>query len=1332
MERRTFNMKSNKLFISLATLAVVGGFAGLSSCNTSYDAGLLSGKSSYLVELKDNSASTRYSFKAKMDKTFGVANYTITDTFEGSLFNGYAVTFNSSYKNLVKSFDVVEDVIFNQTYGLPDTQATDTEIGIGDDSGKPTDTDRTTTSYSRATMRLQDTDIEAPKKQGDGMTIGIMDTGLYANQVAVTADDKYDEKAFRPITGEAANNVSRTKEDMDEVKNTAGTHGTNAKYVNNKIIWEYDYADNDNNVNTTTSNAHGTHVASLAAANGKTYEGAAPNAQLAIMKVFSDNSSGATSNALLHAFQDAANLKLDVINLSLGSALFQVDNSESDREIYKLVNKLEAAGTQVNFAAGNDGRASYARHSGFFADTITLDTVEPSEFGSYALLSSPNIIASSFLDKSYHKKLIVGNRSTSFTDQNTDYPIDNLFESTTEYKYIYIGGAGEESEYNNILQGKTRFEEPTIAVVNRGDISFVEKATNAQHFGAKALIIVNNQAEDGGRFNLTTGATEPITIPVVSVPKTTGQQTFGSAGTSEGKVSYDKNGKLEDNDSAKMMSYFSSDGPATNLNFNPDITAPGTDILGAINGEYGTMSGTSMATPNFSGAMATLLSNNPGTTDEEKQAYTDHIMARIESTATPLHDDSLLQISSSRTKKALDDNGQVIDKNIGGAWDSKKASPLTGKEDFAENSEEYNYASPRRSGAGMINVEGALNNKVWLESQAGDSTESNIKGDGSAKIQLGYNDGNNDANIDLTFITHNETETAQTYDVKLYVAVPEARLGILGSDIETSGIDTSMLAKGLPTTYMQSTDDHMVAFDTIKSVTVQPGDSLLNVQKDYSKDSYLTDYVNEYYSDGTYLEGYVVLEPTGTTAANASTDTTLRIPYIKFYGDYSKASAAEKFDFERTDDSTLNSDVMASVAHNISGGKPNADFGSQIYATDYTSYLKDDGSLDTYNVNDHLNKIAAGSKTLEDFNFAKLGTDTNGELFEEGKHDGVYAGVEGKSDLLVVKQFMNRSCYNGKVTLKDASGKTLQTGWLRDYIYSSSDDSNDDEDMLKNDDPANNGYQLLKSFVTESFISSGYYVAMATVAIPMKDASGDSLPAGDYTLQFDYKLFAKKSSTSTENITQTKSVKVTVPEKASNPTIRSYGRLGNFLVIYVSDDTKYVRFPANDKNNKTSSVASVVNYKSSTEITRYVLVPTSAIVNGYVRGTAVGQDGQSTEFLIDTKGDGNYGLIGNKLDNIEMFSFQTQIDDKASTIRFNMTVLGKNGKTYTAFTSSSNHGAIVHLPAGTEIKKIEGITTRNKQDVYTEIDASNYIYDKASGQLTVKLPARVSSFVIHY
>ncbi len=57
-------MKSNKLFISLATLAVVGGFAGLSSCNTSYDAGLLSGKSSYLVELKGAQHGGQYVLRA--------------------------------------------------------------------------------------------------------------------------------------------------------------------------------------------------------------------------------------------------------------------------------------------------------------------------------------------------------------------------------------------------------------------------------------------------------------------------------------------------------------------------------------------------------------------------------------------------------------------------------------------------------------------------------------------------------------------------------------------------------------------------------------------------------------------------------------------------------------------------------------------------------------------------------------------------------------------------------------------------------------------------------------------------------------------------------------------------------------------------------------------------------------------------------------------------------------------------------------------------------------------------------------------------------------------
>lgn len=1316
-------MKHTKLLITLASLAIVGGLFGLSSANSAADAELLSGKRSYIVELSDDSEATRYAFKQKMNDLVGSGNYTITDSLSGSLMNGYAVTFNSSYRKAVKEFSVVKDVFFNQTYTLPDASTT----SIGDvstlDNGQPTDSDVSTTSYSRATMKIQDSSegIVAPTNEGDGTIIGIMDTGLYANQVATKVNDRYEEKAFRPLEGTAATNAKLDETDVETARKATGTYGTDAKYVNNKIVWEYDYADSDNNVNTTTSNNHGTHVASLAAANGKTYEGAAPNAQLAILKVFSDHSSGATSVAMTKAFQDAINIGLDVVNLSLGSALYQVSDEENDREIYEMVNRACATGMVVNFAAGNDGRANFGSSTGFYADTLTLDTVEPAQLGAYALLNSPTIVASSFLDKSYSKKLVVSGKMTSFTEQNTDYPIADLFESTESYHYVYVGGVGEDSEYDAITTNGL-FEEPTIAVVMRGDITFVEKATNAQKHGAKGVVIVNNADGDAGRFNLTTGATEPITIPVVSVPKTDGGLVFGNAGSSEGTVTYDATGILEDNDNAKHMSYFSSDGPNTNLTMNPNIAAPGSDILGAINGEYGTMSGTSMACPNYSGALATILSNNPGTTDEEKQEYKDHLLARIQSTATALHDDSMLQIASSHTEEG---DGEWEE----GSGDEKY---LNGQEDYRSDSNEYNYASPRRAGSGMVNVDGAINNDVWLESIKDGTTASDRIGSGDAMLELGYVEGDNTAQINADFIVHNETSTAQTYDLKLYVAVPEARLGILGSEIETASIDTSALAKGLTTTYMQSTDDHMVAFDTIDTITVAAGDSIVSINKDYSSNDYLTKYCDKYYSEsGTYLEGYVVLEPTGTTASGENTDTVLRMPFLKFYGDYSTAAATEKFDFERTDDSTLNSDIMASIAHNVSGGKPNADFGSQIYATDRTKYTNSAAEK-------AMNEIAVGSKTVEDYNFAKLGTDTEGEIYDENNHDGVVAGIKGESDLLVVKQFVNRSLYNAKVSLKDSSGKVLQTTWMRDYVYSDEENLTDidDDDMLQNDNPGTNGYQLLKSFTTETLLSNGYYSLMATCTVPLAGTDGKNLTAGTYTLQFDYTLFATVSSSSSTRITQTKTINVTIPsdEEISKPAILSYGRFGNNLVIYVTDDTKYIRFPANDNNDDTSSVVSVTTYKSSSGNRRYVIVPTTAIENSYIRGIAVGKDGAQTPFVIDTKGNGDYALIGGKyLDSVEIFHFTTSLDETNRQIRYNYDAINSKGNTIKQLFSGT-HGVVVKVKAGLAIKEVKATSYNSKGEATdTALSASEYYYDQETGQLVIySLGRNIQDFVVTY
>lgn len=64
---------------------------------------------------------------------------------------------------------------------------------------------------------------------------------------------------------------------------------------------------------------HGTHVAGIAAGDGGEITGAAPKAQIAVMKVFGDYVGSAYTTDILAALCDAAALGVDVINMSLGS-----------------------------------------------------------------------------------------------------------------------------------------------------------------------------------------------------------------------------------------------------------------------------------------------------------------------------------------------------------------------------------------------------------------------------------------------------------------------------------------------------------------------------------------------------------------------------------------------------------------------------------------------------------------------------------------------------------------------------------------------------------------------------------------------------------------------------------------------------------------------------------------------------------------------------------------------------------------------------------------------------------------------------------------------------
>lgn len=291
---------------------------------------------SYIVTLKNGDATTRKYFLDSLATLGGDAYREYANALKG-----YAIHLDSSSLDTLKSLSVVSAVYQDISYSTPDEETF------------------SSTSASSYDNDVKDTvGIESAEtgNEGAGVTIGIIDTGLFYNQVADSASDT-STKAFRPLdsNGAAVATFTSATDLKDKISSASSFTGTTAKFVNDKVFFEYDYADGDNNVEPVTGLEHGTHVASLAAGNGYDFQGVAPDAQLAIMKVFSNSSSSATTADIISALDDAYALGLDIVNMSLGSSLVSYPGDEPTAEDVAIQN-LENNGTIVNIAAGNDGR----------------------------------------------------------------------------------------------------------------------------------------------------------------------------------------------------------------------------------------------------------------------------------------------------------------------------------------------------------------------------------------------------------------------------------------------------------------------------------------------------------------------------------------------------------------------------------------------------------------------------------------------------------------------------------------------------------------------------------------------------------------------------------------------------------------------------------------------------------------------------------------------------------------------------------------------------------------------------------------------------------------
>ena len=191
------------------------------------------------------------------------------------------------------------------------------------------------------------TGAAAASQRGQGQVIEVIDVGVDTSH-----------EAFAGSLDAASARL--TRQAMTSLAPSLGA-GKDGAWVSDKIPFAYDYGDGDTDA--TTGNAssraseQGTHVASLATANGTSFTGAAPGAQLVVAKVTSDGTYTAYDTALLAALDDAAVIKPDALTVSF--ATLEGMSADSVALYSQVYQKLSEAGVVVSAPAGNDGTSSF-------------------------------------------------------------------------------------------------------------------------------------------------------------------------------------------------------------------------------------------------------------------------------------------------------------------------------------------------------------------------------------------------------------------------------------------------------------------------------------------------------------------------------------------------------------------------------------------------------------------------------------------------------------------------------------------------------------------------------------------------------------------------------------------------------------------------------------------------------------------------------------------------------------------------------------------------------------------------------------------------------------
>ena len=519
-----------------------------------------------------------------------------------TVFNGLAV--DAAYEDLeaIQDMPGVKDAYVSQVYQLiepvNEVKLVDSVPSIGGDIAKGS-------GYT-----------------GKGMVVAILDTGLDTSH-----------EAFQNAVNEPKYSKNDISEIIKEKELHAGEVSVDSVYQNSKIPFEYDYYGSDTNVS--GGNSHGTHVAGIVGANGGEVTGVAPDAQLMIMKIFGDDGSDAYDSDIFAALEDAVVLGADAVNMSLGMTAGFSEAAET--KMQQVYQRVKNAGISLMCAAGNEYSSSYKSQSG--TDLPLASNPDNGAVASPSTYDAALSVASMNNVKSTSPYMLVGNIKVRYSD-SAEQASKQIASLNGSYEYVDCGVGATTDFTGKSLSGK-------VALIQRageenGEIlTFAQKENNAKNAGAKAVIIYDNV--EGDLVNMSTDGN----IPAVFISKADGEAMLAAA---DKRVSFSKNylSQFQDAYSGKM-SDFSSWGVTPDLKLKPEITAPGGDIYSTLpGGLYGSMSGTSMASPHMAGAaavMAQYINEQPDGTNLSQQARTALSNKLLMSTAVPVKNEQSLPYS---------------------------------------------------------------------------------------------------------------------------------------------------------------------------------------------------------------------------------------------------------------------------------------------------------------------------------------------------------------------------------------------------------------------------------------------------------------------------------------------------------------------------------------------------------------------------------------------------------------------------------------------------------------------------------------------------------------